>query len=157
MVSSSAGRAGRHMDGTVAAPPAPRYIPATMKSLGSWMIGYGAFLVGVGVIGYLSNPEKAATALISGGTFGALSVVWGVLLRRGLGWARWAARAMTAFLTAVFTWRATVSWMAVQGGQSEKIVAAGLITAMLAASILTLFVLFARPAASRIAADAASR
>lgn len=121
------------------------------------MIGYGAFLVGIGVIGYLSNPEKAATALISGGTFGALSVVWGALLRRGLGWARWAARAMTAFLTAVFTWRATVSWMAVLGGQPEKTVAAALITAMLAASVVTLVVLFVRSAAGRLAADAASR
>lgn len=141
----------------MATPPAPRYSPVTMKSLGSWMIGYGAFLVGIGVIGYLSNPEKAATALVSGGTFGALSVVWGVLLRRGLGWARWAARAMTALLAAVFTWRATVTWLAALGGQPEKTVAAGLVTAMLAASILTLFVLFARPAADRRAADPASR
>lgn len=121
------------------------------------MIGYGLFLGGVGLAGYLSNPEKAATALISGGTFGALSVVWGVLLRRGLGWARWAARGMTAFLAAVFAWRATVSWLAVQGGQPEKAVAAGLITAMLAASIVTLFVLFGRKGAGRLAADAASR
>jgi uncharacterized membrane protein (UPF0136 family) len=128
-----------------------------MKSLGSWMIGYGAFLTAVGVTGYLSNPEKAATALLSGGTFGALSILWGALLRRGLGWARWVARAMTAFLAAVFTWRATVSWMAVQGGQSEKLVAAGLITAMLAASILTLFVLFARRAPARLSAHASSR
>jgi uncharacterized membrane protein (UPF0136 family) len=109
--------------------------------LGTWMLGYGAFLIGVGLIGYLSNPEKAATALISGGTFGTLSIVWGVLLRTGRDWARWAATATTGFLTLVFVWRSTASWLAYGGGQSEKLVAATLITAMLAASVVTLVVL----------------
>lgn len=127
------------------------------KSLGNWMLGYGAFLVAVGVIGYLSNPEKAATALMSGGTFGTLSMVWGVLLRRGQGWARWAALATTGFLTAVFAWRATVSWLAVQGGQSQKLVAAALITAMGIASLLTLYVLLAAPATGRVATRASTR
>jgi uncharacterized membrane protein (UPF0136 family) len=128
-----------------------------MKSLGTWMLGYGAFLVTVGVIGYLSNPEKAATALASGGTFGALSVAWGVLLRGGKGWARTAALTTTGFLTAVFAWRATVSWLAVQGGQSGKLVAAVLITAMGIASVATLYVLLAsrRKALARV--DAAAR
>lgn len=104
------------------------------------MIGYGAFLVAMGVTGYLSNPEKAATALISGGTFGALSMGWGVLLRRGMGWARWAALATTGLLTAVFAWRSTASWAAVQAGQ-PKLVAALIITAMGLASLATLYVL----------------
>ena len=42
---------------------------------------------------------------------------------------------MAAFLGLTFTWRAAVSWMAVAGGQSEKLVAAVLISSMLAASI----------------------
>jgi uncharacterized membrane protein (UPF0136 family) len=113
------------------------------KSLGTWMLGYGAFLVAVGVLGYLSNPEKAATALLSGGTFGALSMLWGGLIRRGQRWARTAALATTGFLTAVFAWRSTVTWLAYQGGRPEKLVAAGLITAMFVASILTLWVLLA--------------
>jgi len=125
-----------------------------MKNLGTWMLGYGAFLVTVGVIGYLSNPEKAATALASGGTFGALSVAWGVLLRGGRGWARTAALATTGFLTAVFAWRATVSWLAVQGGQSGKLVAAVLITAMGIASVATLYVLLTSPRQARARADA---
>jgi uncharacterized membrane protein (UPF0136 family) len=91
----------------------------------------------MGVAGYLSNPEKAATALMSGGVFGSLSVVWGWLMTRGLGWARWAALATTAFLLIIFTWRSTVSWGAVADGQSEKLFAAVLITAMGAASALT--------------------
>jgi hypothetical protein len=119
-----------------------RYNLGTMaKNLGTWMLGYGAFLVAVGVVGYLSNPERAATALLSGGTFGALSMLWGGLLLRGLAWARSAALATTGFLTAVFAWRATVTWLAFSGGRPEKLVAAALITAMLVASVLTLYVL----------------
>jgi uncharacterized membrane protein (UPF0136 family) len=113
------------------------------RTLGTWMIGYGAFLIAVGITGYLSNPERAATALISGGSFGTLSIVWGAFLRRGLAWARWAALATTGFLTVVFAWRATVSWVAVQGGASEKLVAAVLITSMGIASLATLYVLVA--------------
>lgn len=109
--------------------------------LGRWLLGYGAFLFAVGVVGYLSNPEKAATALVSGGTFGALSVAWGLLLRRGRGWARTAAVATTGFLSLVFAWRSTASWLAVLGGRPEKTVAAALITAMLVASVVTLVVL----------------
>jgi uncharacterized membrane protein (UPF0136 family) len=112
--------------------------------LASWLLGYGAFLVAVGVVGYLSNPEKAATALVSGGTFGALSMAWGLLLRSGRAWARTAAVATTGFLTLVFAWRSTASWLAVLGGRPEKLVAAALITAMLVASVVTLVVLARR-------------
>jgi hypothetical protein len=124
--------------------------PRTLAALGRWMIGYGAFLVAVGVAGYLSNPEKAATALLSGGTFGALSIAWGALLRRGRGWARTGAIATTAFLSLVFLWRATASWQAWRAGQAAKLVPALLISAMLAASIVTLATLLA----SRRGADA---
>jgi uncharacterized membrane protein (UPF0136 family) len=109
--------------------------------LGNWLLGYGAFLIAIGVTGYLSNPEKAATALISGGTFGALSIAWGLLLRTGRAWARTGAMATTGFLTLVFSWRSIASWLAFLKGQAEKLVAASLITAMLVASVVTLLVL----------------
>lgn len=109
--------------------------------VGNWMIGYGAFLIAVGIAGYLSNPEKAATAVLSGGTFGTLSMAWGLLLRRGHAWARRGAIATTGLLAVVFTWRASVGWIAVAAGQSEKLVAAALISAMLVASLTTLWVL----------------
>ena len=119
------------------------------RRLGNWLLGYGAFLIAVGVVGFLSNPEKAATALISGGTFGALSIAWGLLLRTGRVWARTGAIATTGFLTAIFTWRSTASWLAVLGGRPEKAVAASLITAMLVASVVTLVVLVRRVGESR--------
>ena len=106
-----------------------------------YLILYGAFLIVMGLLGYLSNPEKAKTALMSGGAFGALSIVWGVLGARGLRWSLPAALATTGLLALVFAWRASVGWLAVIDGKREKIFAASLITLMLAASVLMLLCL----------------
>jgi len=107
-----------------------------------YLILYGSFLILMGLLGYLSNPEKAKTALMSGGTFGSLSILWGVLGTRGVRWSRLAAILTTGFLTLVFGWRATVGWITVLDGKSEKLFAAVLITLMLAASVLMLPALF---------------
>ena len=106
-----------------------------------YLILYGVFLIVMGLAGYLSNPEKARTALMSGGTFGALSILWGVLGARGVRWSLPVAIVTTGFLALVFAWRATVGWRAVMDGQSEKLVASVLITAMLAGSALMLLCL----------------
>lgn len=108
------------------------------KPLGRVVIAYGLFLMGIGLLGFLSNPEKAKTALLSGGTFGLLSIAWGVLLIRGVRWAWGAAVTTAVLLSGVFIWRASVGWMAVSGGQTEKRTAAVLITVMLAGSLVTL-------------------
>jgi len=110
------------------------------KTAGYLML-YGAFLIVMGLLGYLSNPEKAKTALMSGGTFGALSIVWGVLGARGARWSLPAALATTGLLALVFAWRASVGWLAVIDGKREKLFAASLITLMLAASVLMLLCL----------------
>lgn len=119
------------------------------KTAGYLML-YGAFLIVMGLAGYWSNPEKAKTALMAGGTFGALSIVWGVLGARGVRWSLKAALITTGMLAAVFVWRASVGWLAVFAGQPEKQFAAVLITAMLAASALMLAALI-RSAQSRTA------
>ena len=106
-----------------------------------YLIFYGVFLIVMGLLGYLSNPEKAKTALMSGGTFGALSVLWGVLGARGFAWSRWAALISTSFLAVVFAWRAAVTWSAILQGNSEKLFSASLITLMLAGSLVMLPVL----------------
>lgn len=106
-----------------------------------YLILYGGFLILMGVLGYLSNPEKAKTALMSGGTFGALSIVWGVLGARDVRWSRLAAIVTTGFLALIFSWRATVGWMAVMDGKSEKLFAASLISVMLAGSVVMLVAL----------------
>ena len=114
------------------------------------MMGYGLFLIAMGVAGYASNPEKAKTALISGGTFGALSILWGWLMTRGFAWSRWAGCGTTAFLAAIFGWRASVSWLAFANGASDKLTAALLITAMGTASVLMLVALVRGPGQARL-------
>ena len=93
-----------------------------------------------GLSGYLSNPAGAKTALMSGGTFGGLSVLWGVLMLRGFGWARMAAWVSTLALVAAFAWRSIAGWMAYASGE-PKLFAASLITLMLVASLTSLLVL----------------
>ncbi len=112
-----------------------------MKTVGKWTVAYGVFLILVGLAGYLSNPERARTALMSGGLFGSLSIIWGTLNLRGVSWARAATLITTLFLSLVFVWRASVGWAAVARGESEKLVAAVLISLMLAASMALLAVI----------------
>ena len=108
-----------------------------------WLIGYGVFLFLCGLAGFLSNPVAAKTALISGSMFGGLSVVWGVLLGKGFGWAKWAALATTLMLCAVFSWRSFMGWEKVMAGE-PKAFAASLITLMLIGSLATVARLFVR-------------
>ena len=115
----------------------------TMKTkTAGYLILYGGFLVVLGLLGYLSNPEKAKTALMTGGTFGALSILWGVLGARGVRWIVPVAVVTTSLLTLACAWRASVGWLAVLDGKSEKLFAALLLTVMLAASAAMLAVLF---------------
>ncbi|TVP77154.1 MAG: hypothetical protein EA353_10930 [Puniceicoccaceae bacterium] len=112
---------------------------ASSHTIGRWYIGYGLFLILCGVAGYLSNPAAAKTALMSGGTFGLLSALWGFwILKGGRLFAFIAAFATTFMLCGVFTWRSIVSWQAVAAGEA-KLFAASLITAMLIASLLSIF------------------
>ena len=122
-----------------------RTLPTMNTKTAGYLMLYGAFLIGMGLAGYLSNPEKARTALISGGTFGALSILWGVLGARGVRWSLPAAIITTGLLTVVFVWRASVGWLAVMDGKPEKLFAAVLITVMLAGSALMLPTLFRSP------------
>ena len=112
--------------------------------LARWLIIYGTFLILAGVAGFLSNPEKAKTALISGGTFGTLSICWGILSAKGVAWSRKAAFGTLLFLGAVFSWRAASTWAYVLDGRPEKIFAACLITAMLAATAVVLAAMLQR-------------
>lgn len=96
----------------------------------------GLFLILAGLLGFLSNPSGAKTALISGGTFGSifLACAWG----SSQGWAfvRWVGLGTMALLIPVFIWRSTVSWMAFAEGESSKWIAALLISSMLVATAI---------------------
>jgi hypothetical protein len=106
--------------------------------LSRWLVAYGAFVFTMGLLGYLSNPEKAATALKSGGTVAALSVVWALGWAAQRRWALYGAATTLGLVGTVFIWRSTVSWLAYFGGEAQKLTAAALITAMLAATLVVL-------------------
>ena len=114
-----------------------------MSFSGRWFVGFGIFLMLCGVAGYLSNPAGAKTALMSGGTFGALSALWGLLMLKGFTWAKIAAWVNTLVLVAAFAWRAIAGWIAYAAGE-PKLFAASLITLMLAASLASIAVLARR-------------
>lgn len=111
-------------------------------SLKRTFLFYGIFLILVGVAGYLSNPEKAKTALMSGGTFGLISIALSFAMTKFFTLARGAGLVVTLMLAGVFTWRSHASWTAYFGGQPEKWFAATLISSMLVASIVVLFKIF---------------
>jgi len=109
-----------------------------LPSLSWWLLGYGAFVLSMGIIGYLSNPEKAATALKSGGMVAGLAVVWATGWIFQFRWALFGAAATLGLVGVAFVWRSTVSWMAYFSGESQKLTAALLITAMLLATAVVL-------------------
>jgi uncharacterized membrane protein len=78
---------------------------------------------------------------MSGGGFGALSILWGILGAKGRRWSRLAALLTTILLGAACAWRAGLGWMAVANGQSGKVFASLLITLMLAVSVVLLVML----------------
>ena len=104
-----------------------------------YLVIFGIFLILLGLAGYLPNPGKAHTALISGGGFGALSILWGALGAKGVRWSWPAALGTTALLLVACAWRAGLSWLAVANGQAEKVFASIIITLMLAVSAFMLF------------------
>jgi hypothetical protein len=105
------------------------------------LICYGLFLILAGLAGFLSNPEKAKTALMSGGTFGLIQIGVGFIAAKGWKPARGLGIGICCFLALTFSWRSIVSWMAVAGGQNEKLFAASLISLMLTASIVAIALL----------------
>jgi len=111
-----------------------------MNFCGRWFVGFGVFLILCGLAGYLSNPAGAKTALMSGGTFGGLSAIWGLLMLKGFAWAKVAAWVSTIVLVAAFAWRSIAGWMAYVAGE-PKLFAASLITMMLVASLASIAVL----------------
>ena len=90
--------------------------PMNMTTAG-YLILYGGGLIVLGLLGYLSNPEKAKTALMTGGTFGALDS--GVCSERGFGgWCRGGGDHGVVDLACRLAGER--GWRAVLEGQSEN-------------------------------------
>ena len=106
-----------------------------------YLVILGIFVSLLGVIGYVTHPERAHTALIFGGGFGALSILWGILAAKGVRWSKPAAVVTAIVLSVACVRRASLGWLAVANGQSDKVFASLVITLMLAVSTVMLVVL----------------
>lgn len=100
------------------------------RSFGLSLGAYGIFLIALGVAGYLNNPAGAKTALISGGTFGTIHLVWAFLWKRRPGLVRVGALVSLLVVLAASSWRGYVSWTAYLEGEASKQFVAFLLTAM---------------------------
>lgn len=108
-----------------------------MRKIAYWYFGFAVFLLVCGLIGYLSNPERAQTALKSGVGFGGLFATWGWFFLKGHRWPRIAGLVTCAILLIAFGWRGIISWQIVFSGGGYKVMAATLITVMFAGSLIT--------------------
>lgn len=74
------------------------------------MVGYGLFLVGMGLYGYQITANHSTSSLFNGGVFGALFVVLGILHAYGRTWTHTAALSATIIFCLTFLWRAWLQW-----------------------------------------------
>ena len=109
-----------------------------LKNASTWIKVYGIYLIVAGLAGWLSNPEKARTALIMGGSFGALSLLLGFIAASGRRWAYGVMIGLAAMLGTVFAIRSFISWRAYLAGDDSKLFAACLISSMLVATLVLL-------------------
>ena len=106
--------------------------------MAGYLILQGGFLVLLGVLGFLWNPEKANTPLLAFGAFGALAAGLGVMGARGVrGSLPLAVAALAAFI-GVCVWRVGVGWLAVMEGQTSNLYPAIALSLMLAVSAILL-------------------
>jgi hypothetical protein len=113
-----------------------------------YLVIVGIFVILLGAVGFVTHPEKAYTSLMFGGGFGALFVLWGILGAKGLRWSKTAALLTASVLSAACAWRASLGWLALANGQSEKVFASLLITLTLAVSMIMLVMLLKERKAS---------
>ncbi|HEY3403160.1 MAG TPA: hypothetical protein VGK59_07225 [Ohtaekwangia sp.] len=74
---------------------------------------YGTFLILCGIVSVIFIGMKAKTALISGGTSGAASIMMAYLISTGVNAARVAGFIIPALLFIVFAWRSTKTFFKV--------------------------------------------
>jgi len=104
--------------------------PKKLRSFSITLLAYGIFLIAIGLVGYFNNPEQAKTALISGGVFGGVHLIWSFLWNRVYKLARIGAGITISLVLIASTWRSWVAWQQYLGGDDSKRFVAFLLTAM---------------------------
>lgn len=105
---------------------------------GKLLIGFGVFLVVCGVLGWGATgfSERGKTAIMSGSMSGMIMLACGLAatLKPSLAVAaRWTGLVFAVMFAGVFSWRATVAWLAVGAGEPKLLVGLLLSTMALAA------------------------
>jgi hypothetical protein len=106
-----------------------------------YLVIFGILMIFLGLVERLANPEGSVTAMVVGGTFGVLSILWGILGSKRVRWSGWAALVSTTLLTLVCVWQAGTSWQAVVKGEVENAFGSFLITVAFAVSAALLMLL----------------
>lgn len=109
-----------------------------LRTIGSVLIAYGAFLLLAGVIGWIATGEASTSALLNGGIFGSLMMALGVLVRHGRMWTYPAAMSATGIFTLTFAWRGVLQWQHVITDDPSRVWVAILLSVMFAASAVVL-------------------
>ncbi|MGE9289982.1 MAG: hypothetical protein ACQKBT_03265 [Puniceicoccales bacterium] len=107
-----------------------RKVPRKRRAFAFTLLAYGVFLIAIGAAGYANNPEKAKTALIFAGTFGAVHLLWSFLWNRKPEFARYAVAISLILVLFASTWRTWIAWQAFLDGDPSKKFVAFLLTAM---------------------------
>jgi len=110
--------------------PPQGQMPKKRRAFGFTLMAYGIFLLAIGIAGYLNNPQGAKTALISGGVFGGVHLLWAFLWNRTHQIARYGAAITLIMVLAASTWRSWVAWQSYLNGDPSKQFVALLLTAM---------------------------
>jgi uncharacterized membrane protein (UPF0136 family) len=111
-----------------------------MKRFSNYMLFYGIVLVICGVAGFLYNPTRAVSALVSGVMPGVAAMALSLLIRQRSSWALAASMGATGVFALMFGQRAFNSWEFAKSPQGHYVILI-LSSVMCVASIVTLILL----------------
>ncbi len=109
--------------------------------------GYAGIMMVLGLIGFLSNPEKAISALIVGLSALVLFGGLGVAVKRRKMWSMRLSMGLLVLYVIALSLKVTSLWQSVLAGTPDKLLASVLVSLMLVASLamVGLVVLFNPP------------
>jgi uncharacterized membrane protein (UPF0136 family) len=111
-----------------------------MKRFSNIMLFYGIVLVICGVAGFLTNPEHAVPALISGVMPGVAAMSLSFLIRQKSGWALPASMGATGVFAMMYGRQALRSWEFATSPKGNLVILI-LCSVMAVASVITLILL----------------
>jgi len=110
---------------------------------------YAGLLFVLGLVGFLSNPSKAISSLIVGLIAALVFMGIAALIKRKKRGAYLLLAIIAGLFSLMLVWRTNNTWMAYFGGQSEKLLAAILMSCMLTLSLVMTGLGFIAPGLAR--------